>query len=80
MDVLISHELEVSIPVSEISDRLSEWNTVLTAGARSEFVKGVARFVGLDLIDYDSADIRRDPNGNFHARIRSSHWTSRQPT
>jgi hypothetical protein len=79
LNVLICHELEINISASEISDRLAEWNTLSTARSRSEYVKGVAEFVGLELIDYAHADIRRDAHGNFHASIRSAHWTARQP-
>ena len=79
MDTLISHELELTIPAGEVAARLAEWNRLQTARTRSDYVKGIAEFVGLELIDYDNADVRRDPKGNFSAKIRSEHWTMRRP-
>jgi len=78
LDQLISHELELTISASEIADRLSEWNGVLTAPTRADYVKGIAKFCGLELIDYANAAVHRDMKGNFTAKIRSQSWVARQ--
>lgn len=80
MDVLISHELELTIAASEVSARLDEWNRVLTARTRAEYVKGIARFVGLDLLEYEHAQVHKHKSGDFTAKIHSRQWLMRQPT
>jgi hypothetical protein len=79
LDVLVVHELDLSIAASEIAARADEWRRVLTARSRAEYVKGIFAFAGMELTDYDNADVRRDQAGNFRAKVRSKHWTARQP-
>jgi hypothetical protein len=80
MDTLIAHELELRIPVEAIMERLPEWNaTVLTARSRSEYIKGMAAFCGLELLTYEVADVRRLKNGSFVVKVYSDQWVMRQP-
>ena len=81
MDTLILHELDVSIPATVIEERRPEWIAmVVTARSRSEYVKGIAAFCGMELIEYDSAVVEQDKQtSHWRLRARSSQWLLRQP-
>ena len=78
LGTLIVHELDLSISAETIAARFDEWKKVMTAKSRSDYVKGMFAFAGMELLDYDHADVRRDLKGNFRAQVRSQHWTARQ--
>jgi hypothetical protein len=82
MDTMIGHELDLMIPESEIARRWEEWQSrVVATRSRSEYVKGLAAFAGLELIEYDSAVVERSIKlKRFDVRVRSRSWASRQPT
>ncbi len=58
--ILVAHEVCFSIPDEAVQARLPEWQK-LTVGckSRSDYVKGVLAFWGLELLEYDSAMIQR---------------------
>jgi len=77
--MIVAHELGLTIPATEVLARLPEWTaTVATARSRGEYVKGLAAFCGLELIEYETADVRRLRDGSFTANIRSDQWLMRQ--
>lgn len=79
MDTLVIHELRVNIPDEAIEERRPEWiATVITAKTRSEYVKGLLHFCGLDLLDYDTALIERTLN-SYLVRLSSEQYNLRQP-
>lgn len=80
LDTLILHELELSIADETIEERRPEWNAVLTAKCREHFVKGVVAFCGMELLDYETADIRRNQAAaKLDVKIRSKNWVALQP-
>ena len=81
MDTLILHELDVSIPAAEIQARSADWIAmVVTARSRSDYVKGIAAFCGMELIEYDTAVVEQDKKTHvWRLRARSSQWLLRQP-
>lgn len=71
--ILVAHEVIFSIPDEAIEARLPEWQK-LTVGckSRSDYVKGVLAFWGLELLEYDTAMISRSiKTGAFSVEVIS---------
>lgn len=80
MDTLILHEIQVTIPAPDIKARLPEWiATVVTAKCRSDSIKGILAFCGIELLEYDSGIVSKDKAGNTVVYLRSKQWMLRQP-
>jgi hypothetical protein len=79
IDTLIVHTVEVSIPLERVRQRWPEWvEHVNIAKSRSEMVKGMMWFCGLDLLDYDTALVERTLT-SFLVRLFSEQANLRQP-
>lgn len=81
IDTIITHELDFTIPQSAVVERSEEWVTkVLKNRSREEYIKGLAAFVGIDLIKYSFAKVTFDVKRRcWLVELRSTHWASRQP-
>lgn len=81
MDTITLHELELSIADETIVQRFPEWNAgVNMARSRSEYIKGMAAFCGLELVEYEVAQVSRPPRSNhFVLKAFSDQWVLRQP-
>jgi hypothetical protein len=80
LDTLIIHELEFYIPSQVIQERHAEWiRTVLTVPSRAHHIRGLCRFGGMELRDYDSAMVLIDGKGGWRVQIHSKQWMLRQP-
>jgi hypothetical protein len=80
-DTIIAHELDFTIPQSVIDERSEEWVTkVLKNSSREEYIKGLAAFMGIDLIKYTFAKVTHDTKARlFRVELRSAHWASKLP-
>jgi hypothetical protein len=79
MDTIIAHELELTITQAQIEARQSEWHKALTSTSRSQYIKALMAFVGIELIDYDSAVVHRRKSGDFVVQVRSVAWALKHP-
>lgn len=81
IDTIIAHELDFTIPQTAIDGRNEEWVTkVLKNRSREEYIKGLAAFVGIDLIKYTFAKVQFDLKQRcWRVELRSAHWASRLP-
>jgi hypothetical protein len=84
-DFLVAHEIDLMIPGSEIDARRAEFQKLTgKARCRADYVKGLAAFCGLDLIEYDTADVKWEQpknkdQGRFRVKLRSKYWRDRLP-
>ena len=79
IDTLVVHTVELNIPMERVKERHPEWiDHVETAKSRSEYVKGMLWFCGLELVDYDTALVDRTLT-KFHVRLFSLQANLRQP-
>lgn len=80
MDTLIGHELDVIIRESEVARRSEEWHKLVVGTlSRSEYIKGLLAFGGLELIEYHSAVVKRSlARQSFEVQVRSKSWAQRQ--
>lgn len=80
MDTLILHELHLDISDQVIVERQEEWTQVLTATSRSDYIKGLLRFCGMELLDYDTAIVRRLPDrAMYSVQLLSEQANLRKP-
>lgn len=81
IDTIIAHELDFTIPQSDVDARNVEWVTkVLKNRSREEYIKGLAAFVGIDLIKYTFAKVQFDVKRRcWRIELRSAHWANRLP-
>lgn len=78
MDTLICHQVTFRITAARIAAQREQWNRAMLAHSRSDSMKRIAAFVGLELIDYDSALILKQDNGDHEIWLRSAAWAARQ--
>lgn len=80
MDTIIGHELDVIIRESEIARRSDEWHKlVVGTSCRSDYIKGLLAFGGLELIEYHTAVVERSLIAKmFAVHVRSKSWALRQ--
>lgn len=79
IDLLFAHSIDMTITAEQVAARRDEWHKLATARFREEYIKGVAEFAGVDLLDYGYADLRFDlPTGNWTLKLRSKLWLQSQ--
>jgi hypothetical protein len=78
MDTIIGHELDVIIRQSEIERRGEEWHKLVVGTlSRSDYIKGLLAFGGLELIEYHTAVVEQTIPA-IAVRVRSKAWALRQ--
>lgn len=79
IDTLVLHTLELSIPIERVMQRHPEWvDRVERAKTRSDYIKGMLWFCGMELTDYDSALVERTVS-SYLVRLSSHQQNLRQP-
>ena len=79
LDVMVVHELDFLIPAPAIEERRQEWiKTVLAVKSRADHIRGLCRFGGMELVEYDSAVTSIDAKGGWRVQVHSKQWMLRQ--
>lgn len=81
MDTIFCHEIDVSISDAAIEIRRTEWEKLTGRTlCRSDYIKGVMAFCGIELMDYHNARVHRNMKAKrFEIEVRSKFWADRQP-
>lgn len=81
MDTIFAHAIDVIIAETEIELRRAEWDKLTGRTlSRSDYIKGLLAFCGIELIDYHNARVHRNMKlQRWEIEIRSKYWADRQP-